>query len=91
MGFGPIINCNDLTYLENQDGTVSVFMSLGSVLIPSVITETCCLAKGYKFDNNNQKCYWKDSLFCNIEDTYKITLNPVGDDAALFFLNDDEK
>lgn len=91
MGFGPINNCNDLTYLENQDGTVSVFMSLGSVLIPSVITETCCLAKGYKFDNNNQKCYWKDSLFCNIEDTYKITLNPVGDDAALFFLNDDEK
>lgn len=77
--------------IENQDGTVSVFVSngLNKPLIPKIISLNCCqqLNTNYFFDSTKQKCYWTDTpsqTSCKTSDVFKLVLNPNGNDGAIF-------
>jgi len=74
--------------VENTDGTVSVYMPNGPILL----TKVCCeaLKSGYSFDIDTQKCKWTTFDACDIENPFKITLNPDGNDGTLFYLEDTE-
>lgn len=79
--------------LENLDGTVSVYtLNSDNILYPSVLTQQCCLAlnPSYTFDINTQNCLWKTQTECSLEDVFKITLNPQGNDGSIFYVDDDE-
>jgi hypothetical protein len=73
--------------VENLDGTVSVFRpnSLGG-FIPLVATKYCCLALNprYIFDVNTQECLWSEKQKCDIENVFKVILNPKGNDGNIF-------
>ena len=80
FGNGQIIN--------NSDGSVSVFMPTG----PVILTKKCCeaLSPTYTFDENTQKCMWGEPINCATNNSYKITLNPVNNDGAFFNVGDRE-
>jgi len=73
--------------VENLDGTVSVFRpnSVGG-FVPLVLTKFCCLAlnSGYIFDVNTQECLWSEKQTCDIENVFKVILNPKGNDGNIF-------
>lgn len=79
---------------ENSDGTVSVFVvnNIGNTngLVPYILNEYCCtrLKNGYVFDKETQKCLWADKPPCNIQNTFKIVLNPNGNDGSIFELGE---
>lgn len=85
--FGGIVN-------ENHDGSVSVFMPSqdGSWMIPSVLNKQCCekINTGYTFDINTQTCMWSKPVPCDIENIFKIELNPRGNDGAIFYISENE-
>ena len=80
--------------IENQDGTVSVFVNnnfqgINTQLVPQPITsDGCCkqLDSSYIFDPIKQKCYWQEpsQVPCNVNNTFKLVLNPNGNDGAIF-------
>jgi hypothetical protein len=82
------INRLNGSLVENQDGTVSVFIpnNLG-VLAPVILTKQCCslLNTNYVFDVVNQKCLWSTTptTDCKITDVFKIALNPQGNDGVI--------
>jgi hypothetical protein len=84
--FGKINDCQSLTYVKNSDRTVSIFQGVN----PLAPTLQCCSYSGFTFDSDKQKCYWTEPVPCDIENPFKITLNPVGNDGALFFTADNE-
>lgn len=83
---------------ENSDGSVSVFIPnlVGDKtngyyeLAPYILNEYCCtrLKNGYVFDKETQKCLWADKPPCSIENTFKIVLNPIGNDGSIFELGE---
>lgn len=82
------INQLNGSLIENQDGTISVFIpnNLG-VLAPVILTKQCCslLNTNYVFDVVNQKCLWSTTptTDCKITDVFKIVLNPQGNDGVI--------
>jgi len=74
--------------LENQDGSVSVYVpnNLG-VLTPVILTKQCCefLSSKYFFDINSQTCKWSDAPSCTLDNVFKIVLNPNGNDGSIFY------
>ena len=78
--------------IENIDGTVSVFMPITSTnnLTPIKLNEYCCkqLKNTYTFDIETQKCLWVEKKPCNIENKFKIVLNPLGNDGSIFELGE---
>jgi hypothetical protein len=91
------INCNGRSILssggqiiENQDGSVSVFIPNNlNVLAPIQIGELCCSNLGYTFDIEKQKCMW-GSNSCDITNEFKILLNPNNQDGSVFEQNFNE-
>ena len=76
--------------IENTDGSVSVFMPNNmSVLAPVNLTQECCTNLGYTFDINTQRCLWGNSS-CDLGSTFNVSLNPNGNDGAMFLTGDDE-
>jgi hypothetical protein len=92
------INENGGQIIENADGTVSVFMpnlvgdkSFGYYeLAPVQLNEFCCkrLKPNYTYDIETQKCLWVVKEPCSIQNTFKIVLNPVGNDGSIFELGE---
>jgi len=75
--------------IENQDGSVSVYIpnNLGK-LSPVIISKPCCLTlnPNYVFDLDKQTCLWStNTTACGIEDVFKIVLNPSGNDGSIFY------
>ena len=71
--------------VENQDGSVSVFVkNTQNILAPVFLTSYCCEFLGYTFDAVNQKCLWSKNLECSIENSFNIELNPVGNSGVIF-------
>jgi hypothetical protein len=90
-----IIGNNGLV-IENSDGTVSVYVQnvAQTALVPVILTQECCVAlrpsDPYIFDANTQTCRTIPIKPCNIEDVFKIVLNPNGNDGVIFTGNQDE-
>lgn len=85
-GLGGVVN-------ENQDGSVSVFIPDNQgKMAPMILGTACCstLNPDYIFDIDKQLCMWRNPLACSIENTFKITLNPSGNDGSIFFVGEDE-
>lgn len=79
--------------IENLDGTVSVYIiNSFNVLEPLTLTKPCCTVLNplYVFDINKQKCLWKTQTECTIDDVFKITLNPQGNEGSIFYVNENE-
>jgi hypothetical protein len=79
--------------LENLDGTVSVYtLNSINILYPFTLNQQCCLAlnPSYTFDINTQSCLWKTQTECSLEDVFRITLNPQGNEGSIFYVDDDE-
>src|ERR1035437_599320 len=83
-----IINSYNGSVVENQDGTVSVFINTGNGITPLILTKICCefLDSSYVFDIQTQKCLWSPSVNCNIQQVFKLVLNPNGNDGSLFYV-----
>jgi len=84
------LNANGGLLTENQDGSVSIYVPsviLGGNLVPVSLTSYCCEFLGYTFDAENQKCLWSVKPECNIENTFNLELNPVGNDGVIFNVN----
>lgn len=78
---------------ENNDGTVSVFIPDNrGLLSPVILSKECCLniSENYFFDENEQKCRYKPKPNCNDLNSFKINLNPINNDAAMFNVGDTE-
>lgn len=79
--------------VENQDGTVSVYMTNTIGLTnPVILSQNCCLRinPNYFFDIDTQKCMWTDKATCSIENPFNIILNPNGNDGSIFTVDNDE-
>lgn len=78
--------------VENQDGTVSVFIQDVDTIKPLVLSKICCeyINPNYTFDIENQKCRWSSAASCNLQDSFKIVLNPKGNDGTLFYTESDD-
>lgn len=74
--------------VENLDGTVSVFVPNSTTGIPSprTINQYCCLTLNpkYTFDVDAQQCRWAEKQTCDIQNVFKVTLNPLGNDGNIF-------
>lgn len=81
---------NDITSIggsvvENDDGTVSVYTPKG----PLYLDNFCCtsLKSGYYYDTDNQTCRWSTiGKVCSL-DRFKLTLNPIGNDGNIFYID----
>src|ERR1017187_5139916 len=76
---------NGGSVIENLDGSVSVYTS-GNV--PTVLSKICCetLNVNYFFDIENQICKWsKENPSCPLN-TFKVVLNPTGNDGSMFIV-----
>jgi hypothetical protein len=77
--------------VENQDGSVSIFVTnTQQNLVPIHLTSYCCEILGYTFDEDAQKCLWAKKEECSIENTFNIELNPEGNDGTLFIVEENE-
>lgn len=78
--------------ITNIDGSVSLYIPQNSVLSPVKLSKECCLKLNatYTFDENTQKCMWGTPPNCVTNDSYKLTLNPIGNDGAIFNVGNDE-
>jgi hypothetical protein len=90
LSYDTIINNGGLN--ENIDDSVSVFVNNSGSLVPYILTKNCCelLKTGYTFDIDTQTCNWTTSTTNScLTEPIKITLNPNGDNGAVFIINDD--
>jgi len=83
--------------VNNIDGSLTVYMPLytatGILYEPQVLSKQCCLAldSTYSFDINTQKCMWSSiDTKCDIENPFKIVLNPKGNDGVLYEVDKDK-
>lgn len=85
--------------VKNQDGTISVYIkNSNNVVTPYDISKTCCevlsdiTKESYFYDLNAQKCRWsaQSALDCGFDKPFKVVLNPVGNDGAIFNVNEGE-
>lgn len=77
--------------IENQDGSVSIFVTnTQQNLVPVHLTSYCCEILGYTFDEDTQKCMWSKKQECSIENTFNIELNPSGNDGTLFIVEENQ-
>lgn len=73
--------------VNNLDGTVSVYrFDQNNVLAPVILTQQCCsiLDSSYTWDANTQSCKYQSTPTCDIENVFKIVLNPQGNDGTIF-------
>ena len=86
------INNNNGSVVENTNGTVSVYLPTGPVILNKFCCEALNPTKNYVFDIDTQKCTWKNvSLGSCSLDPLKITLNPKGNDGSLFYIGDTDE
>lgn len=85
--------------VKNQDGTISVYIkNNNNIVTPYDISKTCCevlsniTKESYFYDLNAQKCRWstQSALDCGFDKPFKVVLNPVGNDGAIFNVNEGE-
>ena len=77
---------NGGSVIENDDGTISVYTLNG----PLFLDNFCCtsLKDGYYFDANSQTCRWSSiGKVCSL-DSFKLTLNPIGNDGNIFYVDE---
>lgn len=89
LDYDTIINTYNGSVLENQDGTVSVFIQyVSGTNTPLALSKACCeyINPNYIFDIENQKCRWSAAATCNLQDAFKLVLNPKGNDGTLFYV-----
>jgi hypothetical protein len=73
--------------INNLDGSVSVYrLDQNNVLAPVILTKQCCsiLDSSYTWDANTQTCKYQSTPTCDIENVFKIILNPQGNDGTIF-------
>jgi len=76
--------------VNNINGTISVYIPNNvGINSPVILTKTCCNRLGFIFDIDKQTCNWTTEP-CGIESTFKIVLNPKGNDGAIFNVGADE-
>lgn len=79
--------------VENDNGTVSVFIDTGGKNLHSLpMTKSCCekLDPSYTFDVDKQKCRWSaDGQDCLDIAPFKLVLNPIENDGAIFVVDTD--
>jgi hypothetical protein len=68
-----------------EEAQIRSFESNQQLSTPS---QECCEFLGYTFDVETNKCYWSQP--CDIDNEFKIIVNPVGDDGALFEFGENE-
>ena len=88
-------NTNRQGFVENSDGTVSVYRYNDSFeLYPVPLALECCkvLDPNYYFDINTQTCRWAQPHdTCGFSEPINLIVNPKGNDGTLFFVDDFEK
>lgn len=88
---------NGGSIVHNSDGSVSVFVAdeAGNTA-PYFLTMECCNlisadSSPYTYNIDSQECRWTEtSDVCSIIDTFKIILNPLGNDGVMFSNNEAE-
>lgn len=90
LDYDTIINNYNGDIIENEDGTVSVYIDNGTGVTPMILGKSCCeyLGAAYFFDIETQKCRWSTPATCNLQDTFKLVLNPKGNDGEFFDVED---
>ena len=87
------INQNQGTITQNEDGSISVFI-LNNLNGPTpfIINKACCKAinPNYVFDLETQKCMWSVVTGCTLSDSFKLILNPKGNDGSIFNIESGE-
>lgn len=86
------ITANGGSVVENLDGSVSVYTSEN---LPVVLNKLCCenLNNNYFFDIDKQVCKWSENAVtttCSLNETFKVVLNPTGNDGSLFIVEENE-
>jgi hypothetical protein len=77
--------------VENQDGSVSLFMPNNrGVLSPVSLSQECCTNLGYSFDIETQTCLWGIGYTCTDNTVFNLVLNPNGNDGAIFSVDNNE-
>jgi hypothetical protein len=83
--------------VENEDGTVSVYVQTTDGLSYQPLTKPCCEALAtissengptpmYTFDIDNQKCRWGGGCYSDAK-PFKVVMNPLGNDGVIFNTN----
>ena len=77
--------------IENQDGSVSLYKpnNLGN-LAPVSLNQQCCTNLGYIFDKETQTCTWGTGYTCDTQSSFKLVLNPNGNDGTIFLVDNNE-
>lgn len=85
-----IENEYDGSIIENQDGTVSVYIPSINQEAAIPLSKTCCqyLNPNYIFDIENQVCRYKTNSVCSLDNAFKLVLNPKGNDGTIFYVED---
>lgn len=86
------------TITENNDGTITVYKQDGTIFVDAFNRKPCCEVLGYKFNIDNQKCYYSidkynesiSEIDVNKECITKLTYHPVQNDGAPFTYEDNE-
>tara|TARA_B100000497_G_scaffold35768_1_gene41956 strand:+ start:1827 stop:6374 length:4548 start_codon:yes stop_codon:yes gene_type:complete len=74
------------TFIENSDGTVSLF-DQDLISVTSHQTKSCCELLGFNFDIENQECMWGK---VGTSELFKVILNPEGNSSTLFEVEENE-
>ena len=78
---------DNFTFIENSDGTVSLFDD-NMLPVTSHQTKPCCELLGYTFDVEEQKCMWGAT---GTNELFKVILNPEGNSSTLFEVEPNEE
>lgn len=86
--------------VKNPDGTISVYISNSNgISSPAQVSQQCCnvlaelTSEPYYYDLDAQKCRWskQSTVDCVDNNSFKIVLNPKGNDGTIFYFQDNEK
>lgn len=83
--------------VENDNGTVTVFIQTTDGLVSQPLTKPCCETLGsvkgeagieylYTFDIDTQECRWSSGCD-NSTKPFKVVMNPLGNDGVIFNTN----
>lgn len=92
LDYATILSNNGVV-VENLNGSVSVFVpDITGNLAPVILTKTCCeiIKPNYFFDIDTQQCRWSSSLTSTLDNSFKLILNPKGNDGTLFYVENDD-